>query len=267
MAKELTKSTSNLNDVVYSGRPKNEEPHVKRTTKKKSEKIEYIVRVDLDELKINEDDFDDLESLFILFDLDKDGILSFKEYEKLLRCLGYRLNEEPAKMLAASVSVDKTNYSVSFNEFLKLFSIQRDGEPDHETLVDVFASFDREGLGKISERVFKDLLKSKDDISDEEIKEMLDEYYRLAKLKGISTEKPDPPSDSSDEDEDGTTKPKTPPPPPVRMVKSPPPSVKSPPPGKRKSSSIMSPTKSQKSIPPEEEKWIDYREFALMLQQ
>ena len=47
--------------------------------------------------------------------------------------------EEPAKMLAASVSVDKTNYSVSFNEFLKLFSIQRDGEPDHETLVDVFA--------------------------------------------------------------------------------------------------------------------------------
>ena len=45
-----------------------------------------------DELKINEDDFDDLESLFILFDLDKDGILSFKEYEKLLRCLGYRLN-------------------------------------------------------------------------------------------------------------------------------------------------------------------------------
>ena len=44
---QLTKSTSNLNDVVYSGRPKTEEPHVKRTTKKKSEKIEYIVRVDL----------------------------------------------------------------------------------------------------------------------------------------------------------------------------------------------------------------------------
>ena len=44
---QLTKSTSNLNDVVYSGRPKNEEPHVKRTTKKKAEKIEYIVRVDL----------------------------------------------------------------------------------------------------------------------------------------------------------------------------------------------------------------------------
>jgi len=95
--------------------------------------------------------------------------------------------------------------------------------------------------------------------------------FRIAKLKGITTEKPDPPSDSSDEDEDdedgATRTPAKPAPPPVRMVKSPPPSVKSPPSGKRKTSSIMSPTKSQKSLPVEPEKWIDYREFALMLQQ
>ena len=44
---QLTKSTSNLNDVVYGGRPRDEEPHVKRTTKKKTERTEYIVRVDL----------------------------------------------------------------------------------------------------------------------------------------------------------------------------------------------------------------------------
>ena len=44
-----------------------------------------------DELKIGDDEFEDLQSLFVLFDLDKDGILNFKEYEKLLRCLGYRL--------------------------------------------------------------------------------------------------------------------------------------------------------------------------------
>jgi len=256
MAKELTKSTSNLNDVLYGGRPKNEEPHVKRTTKKKSEKIEYIVSVDLDELKIGDDEFEDLQSLFVLFDLDKDGILNFKEYEKLLRCLGYRLTENQARTLAKTVSVDKTNCSVSFNEYLTLMSVQQEAEPDHETLVDVFASFDREGLGKISEKTFVELLKAKDDIVEEDIQEMLDEYYRLAKLKGITTEKPDPPSDSEDEDEDdGGTKKKPPPPPPV----------KSPPPNKRGSKipSIKSPTETVK----EEEKWIDYREFALMLQQ
>ena len=43
----MAKSSSNLNDIVYGGRPRNEEPHVKRTMKKKMEKIEYIVRVDL----------------------------------------------------------------------------------------------------------------------------------------------------------------------------------------------------------------------------
>ena len=257
MAKELTKSTSNLNDVVYSGRPKTEEPHVKRTTKKKSEKIEYIVRVDLDALKIGDDEFEDLQSLYQLFDLDRDGILNFKEYEKLLRCLGYRLNEEQARILAKTVSVDKTNCSVSFNEFLKLMSVQQEAEPDHETLVDVFASFDREALGKISEKQFVELLKSKDDIADEDIQEMLEEYYRLAKLKGISTEKPDPPSDSEDEEE-GAQRP--PPPPPV---KSPPLSKKA----GGKNPSIKSPTKSQTTSVPEEEKWIDYREFALMLQQ
>lgn len=257
MAKELTKSTSNLNDVLYSGRPKTEEPHVKKSTKKKSEKIEYIVRVDLDALKINDDEFEDLQSLYQLFDLDRDGILNFKEYEKLLRCLGYRLNEEQARMLAKTVSVDKTNCSVSFNEFLKLMSVQQESEPDHETLVDVFASFDREGLGKISEKTFVELLKTKDDIANEDIQEMLEEYYRLAKLKGITTEKPDPPSDSEDEDEDGAQKPRPPPPPPV----------KSPPSAKRgKNPSIKSPTKSQTASVPEEEKWIDYREFALMLQ-
>jgi len=93
MAKEISKSSSNLQEITYGGRPKGEEPHVKRSVKRKQEHIEYIVRVDLDELKIDDDEFEDLQSLYKLFDIDRDGILNFKEYEKLLRCLGYRLND------------------------------------------------------------------------------------------------------------------------------------------------------------------------------
>lgn len=105
-------------------------------------------------------------------------------------------------------------------------------------------------MGKISEKTFVELLKTKDDIAEEDIAEMLEEYYRLAKLKGISTEKPDPLSDSEDEDE-GTAKP-PPPPPPVKS----PPSIKK---SSGKNPSIKSPTKSQTASVPEEEKWIDYR--------
>ena len=43
----MSKSSSNLNEVVFGGRPRGEEPHVKRSTKKKQEQIDYIVRVDL----------------------------------------------------------------------------------------------------------------------------------------------------------------------------------------------------------------------------
>lgn len=49
------------------------------------------------------------------------------------------ISEKQAQDLAKSVSVDKTNFSVSFNEFLKLMSMQQAAEPDSEVLQDVFA--------------------------------------------------------------------------------------------------------------------------------
>ena len=138
---QISKSTSNLQEITFSGRPRGEDPHVKRSIKRKQEHVEYIVRVDLvsiiiklyyeyfqtdntlnrwmlcqdtqkcfmsfllqDELKIDDDQFEDLQSLYQLFDIDRDGILSFKEYEKLLRCLGYRLNGKKTTKSASQVS-------------------------------------------------------------------------------------------------------------------------------------------------------------------
>ena len=50
--------------MLHGGRPKHEEPHVKKIKKRTYEKTEYILRVDLESLGINEDDFEDLQSLF-----------------------------------------------------------------------------------------------------------------------------------------------------------------------------------------------------------
>jgi len=176
---ELGKSTSNLLEVLHGGRPKDEDPHVKRSIKKKKEKIDYIVRVSLDELGISEDEFEDLQSLFQLFDHDKDGILNFKETQKLLRCLGFRASEEQAKTMAGSVSVDSTSFSVSFNEYLTLVSLQRRAEPDESSLLDVFLSFDPESTGRIGETQFRKIMKGKEGIPDEDVDEMLEEYRKL----------------------------------------------------------------------------------------
>merc|ERR1719334_2366430 len=140
--KVLGSSTSNLLEVLHGGRPKDEEPHVKKVRGKHGEKITLILNVDLDELGISEDEFEDLQSLFELFDHDKDGILNIKETQKLLRCLGFRANEDQAKSMVSLVSVDKIGFSVSFNEYLRLVSLQRRAEPNEETLLDVFQTFD-----------------------------------------------------------------------------------------------------------------------------
>ena len=41
-----------------------------------------------------------------------------------------------------------------------------------------FRSFDKQSTGKISEKVFKQIMLGKDDVNESEIEEMLEEYYR-----------------------------------------------------------------------------------------
>lgn len=85
-----------------------------------------------------DDELEELQSLFQLFDRDKDGVLSVKEFQSIIRCLGLHVNMEQAADLAASVSLDVTGFSVCFNEYLKFVSIERKKEPDHTTLLDMF---------------------------------------------------------------------------------------------------------------------------------
>ena len=48
------------------------------------------------------------------------------------------ISEKQAQDLAKNVSIDKMNFSISFNEFLKLMSLQQEAEPDTEVLLEVF---------------------------------------------------------------------------------------------------------------------------------
>ena len=77
-----------LSGSIHTGRPKDEDPHIKQYTKNKKEIVEYIVNVDLEELGIDDRTKIELQGLFELFDLDRDGVLSLNEFEMVLRALG-----------------------------------------------------------------------------------------------------------------------------------------------------------------------------------
>ena len=154
---DLKKSNSHLLGLLgptHPGRPHTEEPHVKKTMKNKKEKIELICRVDQDQLGLQEDDYDDLKALFQMFDYDQDGVVSMKEGMGMLRCVGFPVDEPNVSemtlniaedevcvqmtALVGLVSVDKTGFSLSFNEFLTLMSVKRREEPKGQNLLSSF---------------------------------------------------------------------------------------------------------------------------------
>merc|ERR1712038_232185 len=175
---ELGRSSSNLLEVLHGGRPRDQEPHVKKSARRKKD-IDYILKVDLDEIGISEDEFDDLQSLFQLFDHDRDGILNLRETKKLLRCLGFRTNEEQTREMVALVSCDTTASSISFSEYLRLVSIQRRAHPDTESLLAVFQTFDPRNSGEMSEEQFRRVMRNKEGVSEEDVEDMIAEYKKL----------------------------------------------------------------------------------------
>jgi hypothetical protein len=62
----MVKSTSHIKQLgpTHPGRPTNEEPHVKKTMKGKTEKVELICKIDQVAMGYVEDEFDDLKALF-----------------------------------------------------------------------------------------------------------------------------------------------------------------------------------------------------------
>lgn len=89
----------------------------------------------------------------------------------------------------------------------------------------------------ISESAFKKIMSGKDDVNEEEICEMLNEYYRLAEIKGLSTSRPE----GAPKDEE------PPPPPPAKGRRA----------SKARQSTHSMDRASQSSE--KEEKWINYK--------
>ena len=109
----------------------------------------------------------DLKEVFMLFDKDEDGVITFTELEVVMKCLGQRPSgwlvfmftedakdpvllknylkfkldnfiEEELLAMVREVSQDKLYDTVEFNEFLTMIAMQKKHEVTHEDLVEAF---------------------------------------------------------------------------------------------------------------------------------
>ena len=88
--------------------------------------------------------------------------------------------EDNAKKVARDISVDESEFSVSFNEYLSLMGKQnKSSEPSSEALLECFEIFDRNGTGRISEVHFRSIMRGSLGEDAWELEEMLAEYRRL----------------------------------------------------------------------------------------
>ena len=86
MAKDVAETAGLLGEVAHPGRPKDEEPHIKRSVKKKQEVIDYLVRVNLKELGIDETTFE-VSSVHCLFSVVVCLMLSLRNSKPSSECL------------------------------------------------------------------------------------------------------------------------------------------------------------------------------------
>ena len=94
----------------------------------------------------------------------------------------FSATEDKARKFAQSISVDQTDCSVSFTEYLNMMANIKNDEPTPESLLDAFEIFDKEGTGRISEAHFKKIMKNKMGEDGQEMEEMMAAYRWLNRL-------------------------------------------------------------------------------------
>merc|ERR1711953_774126 len=137
--------------------------------------LDLIVTIDLDEWQLNPDQVAEFKEVFMLFDKDEDGVITFPEVIMVMKSLGQRPSDEELLEMVRDVSEDKMYDTIEFNEFLQMMSKQQRKGLSQDTLKDAFRIFDKDDDGFISVEELRSIMKNLGDkMTDEELDEMLD---------------------------------------------------------------------------------------------
>ena len=121
--------------------------------------------------RLNENDINDLNKLFEIFDINNDGQISFEEFQHVLlniKCNGTK--QEEIKELFSSMDTDK-NGKIDYTEFIAS-CLKEKTYLNKERLDEAFSVFDKDKNGVISKDEIMAVLQVKDD-RNKEIEEIM----------------------------------------------------------------------------------------------
>mmetsp|Transcript_13981 Transcript_13981/g.30405 ORF Transcript_13981/g.30405 Transcript_13981/m.30405 type:complete len:159 (-) Transcript_13981:51-527(-) len=121
-----------------------------------------------------DEQIDEFQETFDLFDADKDKRLNIQELGKLLNALGVNPTMEELKSMVADVSEGLE--SLDFDSFLTLMSRKMKDTDSEEELIEAFKVFDRDEDGFISARELRDSMNNLGEkLQNSEVDEMIKE--------------------------------------------------------------------------------------------
>jgi len=136
---------------------------------------DIIVNIDLQEWQLTDEQVAEYKEVFMLFDKDEDGVLTYPELNVVMKSLGQRPSEKELLRMVREVSEDRIYDTIEFNEFLQMMSKQMRNY-SQDSLRDTFRIFDKDDDGLISvEELRNIMLRLGEKMTDKELDEMIAE--------------------------------------------------------------------------------------------
>ena len=108
-------------------------------------------------IRLNENEINDLKNIFSALDKNKDGQISYDEFEKgIMELKTKKYSKDDIKKLFDKIDVDK-NGKIDYTEFIAA-TIDEARYYKKERLLEAFEGFDKDGSGQISKKELLDVL-------------------------------------------------------------------------------------------------------------
>ncbi|XP_015265712.1 PREDICTED: caltractin-like [Gekko japonicus] len=128
--------------------------------------------------ELSEDQKREIREAFDLFDKDDSGTIDVKELNVVLHTLGFETKKGDIRKMVAEIGKNDHSF-INFEDFLTIIIKKMSEKDNKEEVLKAFQLFDTDGTGKISLKNLKNAISELgEDISDEELQEMIEEADR-----------------------------------------------------------------------------------------